>query len=82
MIQCSLKLYVDNPLSFSIYSITNSQFDSLPKDIRFSCGTIEHNNRTEDINKITTILNKNNYKIIWSNKTGHDLFFVDNDFQH
>ena len=58
------------------------QFDSLPKDIRFSCGTIEHNNRTEDINKITTILNKNNYKIIWSNKTGHDLFFVDNDFQH
>lgn len=58
------------------------QFDSLPKDIRFSCGTIEHNNRTDDINKITTILKKNNYKIFWLNKTGHDLFFVDNDFQY
>ena len=55
------------------------QFNSLPKEIRFSCGTIEHNDRADDIIKISDILKKNNYKIFWLNKTGHDLFFVDND---
>lgn len=48
-------------------------------DYRFTCGSIEHNSRTSDYKKLKKLLRKARYRIVWADKTKHDLFFVDQD---
>lgn len=46
-------------------------------DRRFKCGCVEYNAREADYERIVTLLNAAQYKVIWKNQTEHDLFFID-----
>ncbi len=46
---------------------------------KFRCGCIEHNYRKNDYEEMSQLLEKHQYKIIWNNRTYHDLFFIRND---
>lgn len=47
---------------------------------RFACGCIEYNYRSESLTKMVSLLSTAQYKPVWSQSDGHDLFFVDNSY--
>lgn len=49
----------------------------ISSDRRFRCGCIEFNNRKEDYSIIISMLEKNEYQIMWRDQTMHDIFFAD-----
>ena len=50
------------------------------KNYRFRCGCIEHNFRENEELKFIDLLNNSGYDVYFKGKTGHDLFFIDNQF--
>ena len=50
---------------------------SKTRKFRFRCGTIEHNFRLHELNKMKGILADAGYEAVWVDNTGHDLFFID-----
>lgn len=46
-------------------------------DYRFICGCIEHNSRHDDYCRMSSLLERAGYRILWKGQTSHDLFFVD-----
>lgn len=49
------------------------------QNYRFGCGCIEHNSRQDDYERITDLLRRSGYRIVWEGQTQHDLFFVDEE---
>ena len=45
---------------------------------RFRCGCIEYNERMDDYEKMSRLLENAGYRVVWKNQRVPDLFFVDN----
>jgi FkbM family methyltransferase len=48
---------------------------------RFGCGCVEFNRRKADYSRMVRLLESANYRVVWANQTGHDLFFIDNEIR-
>lgn len=44
---------------------------------RIRCGCIEFNGRSSDATEMYSLLRLHGYEVVWSNQTGHDIFFID-----